>query len=107
ALLQLRKDAKYGPSFANSCPTHSSVRSRSQEKYSGPWVAARMSRKAASNSSLLDHWWLTGRPWYSRVGTDADHSLDITTASRSSSTAASTAMADRMPVTGTWPLRKP
>ena len=38
---------------------------------------------------------------------DADHSLDMTTASRSSSTAASTAIADRMPVTGTWPLRKP
>ena len=38
---------------------------------------------------------------------DADHSLDITTASRLVSTAASTAIADRIPVTGTCPLRKP
>ena len=38
---------------------------------------------------------------------DADHSFDMTTASRPSSAAASTAMAEMMPVTGTWPLRNP
>ena len=55
----------------------------------------------------MEYWWLTGRPSCSSVGTDADHSLDITTASRSPSTAARTAIADRMPVTGTCPLRNP
>ena len=39
--------------------------------------------------------------------TDDDHSFDITTASRPSSTAAITPMAEMMPVTGTWPLRNP
>ncbi len=38
---------------------------------------------------------------------DADHSFDMTTASRPSSAAARTAMAEMMPVTGTWPLRNP
>ena len=38
---------------------------------------------------------------------DADHSLDITTASRPSSAAAMIAMAEMIPVTGTWPFRKP
>ena len=56
---------------------------------------------------LLEYWWLMARPPAFSVGIDADHSLDITTASRPSSTAAMTAIADRMPVTGTWPLRKP
>ena len=47
------------------------------------------------------------RPSTTRLPADADHSFDITTASRPSSTAASTAMAEIMPVMGTWPLRKP
>ena len=42
-----------------------------------------------------------------RLPTEADHSLDITTVSRRPSTAAITAMAEMIPVTGTCPLRKP
>ena len=39
------------------------------------------------------------------VGTDADHSLESTTASRPSSTAATSAAAVMTAVMGTWPLR--
>ncbi len=108
-MLQLRNDPWYRSRAANSRPTHSSVRSRSQEKYSGigAGLSASTPRKAASKLALLEYWWFTGRPWSRSVGMDADHSLDMTTASRSSSTAASTAIADRIPVTGTCPLRKP
>ena len=107
ARLQLRKVAWYWVRAANRSPTHSSVRSRSAEKYPGRPSAFSRSRKPASKAADLDHWWLTWRPSCSSVGTEADHSLDITTVSRSLSVAASTAIAEMMPVTGTWPLRKP
>ena len=46
------------------------------------------SPKARSNSSPFDHWWFTASPSVTRVGTEADHSLESTTASRRSRTAA-------------------
>src|SRR5580704_12315627 len=109
ALLQLRNVAWYPVNAANLSPTQSSVRSRRAEKYPGipAGSAASTSQKADSNAALLEYWWLTGSPRYSRVGTDADHSFDITTTSRSSRTAARTAMAEMTPVTGTCPLRNP
>ena len=70
-------------------------------------VPASTSRKAVSNAALLEYWWLIAWSPACTVGTDADHSLDITTASRPSSAAAMTAIAEMMPVTGTCPLRNP
>src|ERR1700742_2346032 len=108
ARLQLRKVEWYWVRWANRSAIHSSVRARSAEKYSGmPGVWASTPRNAASNASLLEYWWLTDWSSVWTVGTEADHSLDMTTASRSSSVAASTAMAEMIPVTGTWPFRKP
>src|SRR5260370_35647339 len=104
ALLQLRKVSWYCVSSANFCPTHNSVRERRSEKYSGSPASARTSRKPASKDSLLEYWWLTGWPLYSRVGTEADHALDIPAASRPSRTAARIALAERMPVAGTCPV---
>src|SRR5699024_1680734 len=60
-----------------------------------------------SNASLLEYWWLTDRSSSCTVPIDADHSLLITTASCPPTTAASTAIAERTPVTGTCPFRKP
>ncbi len=109
ARLQLRKVSWYWGSAANRLATQSSLNGRSAEKYSKPWPRepASTPRKPASNAPLLEYWWLTGTPSTSSVGMDADHSFDMITASRPSSAAASTAMAEMMPVTGTWPLRNP
>ena len=57
--------------------------------------------------SLLEYWWLIARPSTTSVADEADHSFDMTTASRPSSTAATSAIAEMIPVTGTCPLRKP
>ena len=50
---------------------------------------------------------MTARSPFTSVGTEADHSLERTTASRPSSTAVTTAVAVTIAVTGTWPFRKP
>ena len=61
-----------------------------------------------SNSSLLDHWWFTACPPATTVGTEADHSLESTTASRLSSTRGGTSGPRVITVvTGTCPLRNP
>ena len=70
-------------------------------------MARTSSPKPRSKSSPLDHWWFTARPSSTSVGTDADHSLESTTASRRSRTAATTAAPVITAVTGTCPLRKP
>src|SRR6266545_4433838 len=96
ARLQLRNVSWYWVSAANRRATQSSLNGRSAEKYSksGPREPASTPRKAASNVPLLEYWWLTGTPSTSSVGMDADNSFDMTTASRPSSAAASTAMAE-------------
>ena len=48
-----------------------------------PTPRARGRRRPARRSSLFDHWWFTASPPVTTVGTEADHSLDSTTASRS------------------------
>ena len=111
ARLQLRNVPWYWVSPANRSATHSSLNGRSDGEVADrgrrmrPRPAPRGTRPR--RSALLEYWWLTGRPSTSSVGMDADHSFDMTTASRPSSTAARTAMADRIPVTGTCPFRKP
>ena len=109
ARLQLRKAWWYCVRRANCCETHSSLRGRRYENTAmpGPSVDRTRSPKARSNSSPLDHWWFTARPSATTVGTEADHSLDSTTASRRSRTAATRAAAVMIAVTGTWPLRNP
>ena len=64
-------------------PTARSGRGARRSSRAGPpGRPARSSRKPPRTAADLDHWWLTGRPSCSSVGTEADHSLDITTASR-------------------------
>ena len=109
ARLQLRK-APWNRVSRGELLGHPQLRARPQVREDGepgPSAAATTSWKPRSNSSPLDHWWLTGRPSTTSVGTEADHSLDSTTASLPRRTAATTAAAVTTAVMGTCPLRKP
>ena len=66
-------------------------------------MSASTRRKATSNAALLEYSSLIAHPLPFRLGIDVDHSFDMTTVSRSSRAAAMTAIADKIPVTGTRP----
>ena len=95
------------PRDATAAPMASSVRGRRSENHRTP-VGAKAAASRRSASDDLEYWWLTGTPSaVTRLGSSAERSMPITTSAEPMATAVSTAIAEVMAVTGTWPLVAP